>query len=57
LGLSHLIFLSQDAERYLSTLVSNGTITAKIDRPAKVVVFQPKKRAVDILNHWTESLR
>eukprot|EP00730_Choanoeca_flexa_P003742 TRINITY_DN11492_c4_g1_i3.p3 TRINITY_DN11492_c4_g1~~TRINITY_DN11492_c4_g1_i3.p3 ORF type:complete len:109 (+),score=32.65 TRINITY_DN11492_c4_g1_i3:1588-1914(+) len=45
-----------DAERYLSTLVTNGTVTAKIDRPAKIIVFQPKKRAVDVLNSWTASL-
>jgi 26S proteasome regulatory subunit N5 len=47
----------QDAESHLSNLVSNGTVAAKIDRPARVIVFQPKRKPTAILNEWGTSIR
>lgn len=45
-----------DAEKHLARLVSNGTVQAKIDRPAKVIVFKAKSKPVDILNSWATDL-
>lgn len=45
------------AERHLSELVSNGTVTAKIDRPAKVIVFQLKKKPIAVLNDWNNDIK
>lgn len=45
-----------EAEKHLSNLVSNGTIFAKIDRPARVVVFKKKDDPNDILNNWASGL-
>ena len=45
-----------DAERHLSNLVSSGTVYAKIDRPARIVVFKKKDDPNDVLNGWASGL-
>ena len=48
---------SQDAEKYLSRLVTQGTVFAKIDRPQRVVVFKPRPKPTEVLNDWGSGLR
>ncbi|TIC02056.1 hypothetical protein E3Q16_03621 [Wallemia mellicola] len=43
-------------EEMLSNLVENGTIYAKIDRPAKVVTFTKPKKTEDVLNDFTNNI-
>lgn len=43
----------EEAEKYLSELVTSKTVYAKIDRPAGIIVFQPPKDASDTLNVWS----
>lgn len=45
-----------DAERHLSNLVTSGTVYAKIDRPARIVVFKKKDDPNDVLNGWASGL-
>lgn len=47
----------QDSEQHLSNLVSNQTVHAKVNRPAKVVVFSQKPTSNSVLNDWNHSLR
>lgn len=55
--LANLLELNKDqAEEFLSNLVSNKTISAKIDRLEQVITFQQKKSAQDILNEWSFNL-
>eukprot|EP00455_Lapot_gusevi_P014410 TRINITY_DN17198_c0_g1_i1.p1 TRINITY_DN17198_c0_g1~~TRINITY_DN17198_c0_g1_i1.p1 ORF type:complete len:469 (+),score=156.49 TRINITY_DN17198_c0_g1_i1:77-1408(+) len=42
----------QAAEANLSEMVSSRQLSAKIDRPAKIVVFSKKHDANDLLNDW-----
>lgn len=44
------------AEEFLSNLVTNKTISAKIDRLEQIITFQQKKSAQDILNDWSSNL-
>ncbi|EGD76687.1 26S proteasome non-ATPase regulatory subunit 12 [Salpingoeca rosetta] len=46
----------KDAEKYLSRLVTLKTVYAKIDRPARVIVFKPKPKANQVLNDWGSGL-
>jgi len=55
--MSQLLDLSkEDAEEYLSNLVTAKTVFAKIDRPAGIVVFRPPKDASDMLNNWSRDI-
>lgn len=45
-----------EAEQFLSNLVSNKTIVAKIDRLSNIVTFEQKKSPQDILNQWSNNL-
>jgi 26S proteasome regulatory subunit N5 len=55
--LSELVTLSQEeCEKYLSELVTNKTIYARIDRPAGIVNFVQNKDPSEILNDWSNNL-
>lgn len=43
-------------EQVLSKLVVEGTVFARIDRPAGVVDFRKKKDSADVLNDWSGRL-
>lgn len=44
-----------ETEQTLASLVTNGTVWARIDRPKRIVSFSPPKEANDILNEWSEN--
>ncbi|TIB61736.1 hypothetical protein E3P78_02670 [Wallemia ichthyophaga] len=46
----------RQVEEILSSLVENGTIYAKIDRPAKMITFTKPKRTDDVLNDFTNNI-
>ena len=51
--LAELLELSAEhTEEALSGLVVSKTVFAKIDRPAGVVTFQPRKAADEVLQEW-----
>ena len=55
--MADLLNLNKDqAENFLSNLVSNKTVSAKIDRLQDIVTFQQKKSPQDILNEWSNNL-
>ena len=55
--MAELLDLTKDeAEQFLSNLVSNKTISAKIDRLQDIVTFQQKKSPQEILNEWLVNL-
>ncbi|KAJ3031163.1 26S proteasome non-ATPase regulatory subunit 12 [Rhizophlyctis rosea] len=45
-----------EAETFLSNLVVNKTIWAKIDRPAGIVTFVPRKDPNTTLNEWSTNI-
>lgn len=58
---TYFIFFSfeniiQETEEFLSSLVVNKTIHAKIDRLIGIVTFEKKKDPNDILNEWSNNL-
>lgn len=42
---------------YVSQLVTEGTIYARIDRPARIVSFSRRKDANEVLNEWSSDIR
>ncbi len=55
--MAELLDLTKDeAEQFLSNLVSNKTINAKIDRLQDIITFQQKRTAQEILNDWSINL-
>jgi len=53
-----LLDLGQDeTEEYLSQLVTQKTIYARIDRPARVVSFAQPRDADDVLNEWSGNFK
>ena len=46
----------QEAESYLSELVSSHQLHAKIDRPARIVVFSRPQDESVLLNDWADNL-
>ncbi|CAF0852410.1 unnamed protein product [Adineta steineri] len=55
--LANLLDLTKDeAEKFLSDLVSNKTINAKIDRLQNIITFQQHKSPQEILNDWSVNL-
>lgn len=50
------IFTLQESEHFLSQLVTNKTIFARIDRPAGLVSFRESKDPSDVLNDWSQNL-
>eukprot|EP01095_Lingulamoeba_sp_RSL-Kostka_P017777 TRINITY_DN945_c1_g1_i1.p1 TRINITY_DN945_c1_g1~~TRINITY_DN945_c1_g1_i1.p1 ORF type:complete len:460 (-),score=153.12 TRINITY_DN945_c1_g1_i1:209-1588(-) len=47
---------SEEAEKCLSHLVSNGSIYAKIDRIKGIICFSKPKDASEILNEWSSNV-
>ena len=45
-----------EAEEYISSLVVNKTIYARIDRLAGIVSFVPRKDPNTILNEWSQNI-
>lgn len=55
--MSDLLDLTQDeTEEFLSNLVSNKTISGKIDRLAGIVTFENQKNINEVLNDWSHNL-
>eukprot|EP01116_Phalansterium_solitarium_P021761 TRINITY_DN6907_c0_g1_i1.p1 TRINITY_DN6907_c0_g1~~TRINITY_DN6907_c0_g1_i1.p1 ORF type:complete len:473 (+),score=77.63 TRINITY_DN6907_c0_g1_i1:93-1421(+) len=55
--LSQLLDLSEsESEKFVSNLVSNKTIFAKIDRPAGIVSFRKHKESNEFLNEYASSV-
>lgn len=48
---------SKETEKYISDLVVNKTIYAKIDRPAQIVSFEKKRDADEVLNEWSGNMK
>jgi 26S proteasome regulatory subunit N5 len=48
---------TQQTEETLSRLVVDGTIWARIDRPAGIVNFRAKRSAEDIMNDWSSDMQ
>lgn len=46
----------QEAEEFLSQMVTNKTVTAKTDRPAGIVNFGIRKDPSQVLNDWSDNL-
>lgn len=51
----HQLF-HQESEEFLSSLVVNKTIYAKVDRLAGIINFQRPKDPNDLLNDWSHKL-
>ncbi|KAJ3181132.1 26S proteasome non-ATPase regulatory subunit 12 [Gaertneriomyces sp. JEL0708] len=47
---------SEEAERFLSDLVVNKTVQARIDRPAGIVSFKQKANPNTVLNEWSTNI-
>ncbi|KAI8805251.1 PCI domain-containing protein [Cladochytrium replicatum] len=47
---------TNDAQEFLSKLVVSKTIYARIDRPAEIVSFVPRKDANTVLNEWSRDI-
>ena len=52
-----LIFIIDETEKYISDLVVNKTIFARIDRPAQLVSFEKKRDADEVLNEWSGNMK
>lgn len=48
---------AQETEKYISDLVTNKTVYARIDRPAGVVSFEKKRDADEVLNEWSGNMK
>lgn len=46
----------QETEEFLSNLVVNKTVQAKIDRLAGTVSYQRSKDPSDVLNDWSQNI-
>ncbi len=51
-----LVLTKDEAKQFLSNLVSNKTISAKIDRLQDIITFQQKQSPQEILNEWSVNL-
>ena len=47
----------EETEKYLSQLVTDKTVYAKIDRPARVVSFAKARGPDEVLNEWSSDMR
>ena len=55
--LAQLLQLQPDVlEQEIASMVSDGTVYAKIDRPADIVRFQAKKSPAAILTNWAADI-
>ncbi|KAI5812849.1 PCI domain-containing protein [Pyronema omphalodes] len=56
--LKMLLDLDEDeTETYLSKLVCEKTVNAKIDRPARIITFGTSRDADDVLNEWSGNMK
>ncbi|RKF56282.1 26S proteasome non-ATPase regulatory subunit 12 [Erysiphe neolycopersici] len=46
-----------ETEKYISHLVTNKTVYAKIDRPARIVSFARPRDADEVLNDWSGNMK
>ena len=51
-----MLFNLQKAESYLSEMVSEKCVVAKIDRPAGIITFQKARDANVVLNEWSTDI-
>lgn len=51
-----MLVLLQETEEFVSNLVVNKTIQAKMDRLAGIIHFQRPKDPNDILNDWSHNI-
>lgn len=55
--LNELLDLNEaETETFISDLVNQGIIYAKVNRPAKVVNFERPKHSSELLNEWSENV-
>lgn len=55
--MANLLDLSEDeTEEFLSNLVTNKTVSGKIDRLAGIVTFESQKDINEVLNDWSHNL-
>ncbi|KAH3683676.1 hypothetical protein WICPIJ_005360 [Wickerhamomyces pijperi] len=55
--LNQLLDLEEaETEKFISLLVNQGTIFAKINRPAKIVSFAKPKTSNELLNEWSTNV-
>lgn len=55
--LNELLDLTEsETETFISDLVNQGIIYAKINRPAKVVNFEKPKNSSELLNEWSQNV-
>ena len=47
----------EETEKYLSQLVTDKTVYAKIDRPARVVSFAKARNPDEVLNEWSSDMK
>lgn len=56
--LTELLDLSdEETEKYISDLVVSKTVHAKIDRPARIVSFEKRRDADEVLNEWSGNMK
>lgn len=48
---------AQQTEETLARLVVSKTIWARIDRPAEIVNFTPKRSAEEVMNDWSSDMQ
>lgn len=55
--LAQLLDLSEaETEKYISEMVSSGSVWAKIDRPKGIVTFRKRQEPNDQLNDWSHNI-
>lgn len=55
--LNKLLDLSEkESEKFISKLVTQGTIYARINRPERIITFAKPKDSNDILNEWSNNI-
>lgn len=47
---------SDESEKHLCSMIVSNALVAKIDRPAGIVTFVPKKDAAEVLNNWSRNI-
>ncbi|KAL5473497.1 hypothetical protein EMCRGX_G027987 [Ephydatia muelleri] len=51
-----LVLSAEDTEEFVSSLVANKTVYARIDRPKGIVLFTPSQDPSQVLNEWSSHL-
>ena len=55
-GATTRVAAQDETERHVSALVTDGTLVAKIDRPAKIIQFTPPKPPEEALSDWAADI-